>query len=188
MFCEQIKEYIENNLSLKRYRHSVSVAEEAKKLAEKYNASTQKAYFAGLAHDMAKEIDKEEVLQLLKKFGREDLAERYPYPLIHGPVSALILKNDFSVEDEEILDAVWYHTTGKEDMSLMTKIIYIADFIEPNRNFEGVESVRKLAYVNIDKAIVEGAGIVICNTISRALPLDVDTVLARNYLLNNNKI
>ncbi len=188
MFCEQIKEYIENNLSSKRYRHSVSVAEEAKKLAEKYNANVDKAYFAGLAHDMAKEIEKEEVLQLLKKFGREDLAKRYPYSLIHGPVSALILKNDFLVDDEEILDAVWYHTTGKEDMAMLSKIIYIADFIEPNRKFDGVENVRKLAYSNIDKAIVEGAGIVICNTISRNLPLDVDTVLARNYLLSSVKI
>ncbi len=185
MFYEQIREYIENNLSLKRYRHSVSVAEEAKKLAEKYNTSVEKAYFAGLAHDMAKEIEKEEVLKLLKSFGREDLSERYPYSLIHGPVSALILKNDFLVDDEEILDAVWYHTTGKENMSLLTKIIYIADFIEPNRMFEGVDDVRKLAYCNIDKAIVEGAGIVICNTVSRDLPLDVDTVLARNYLLNS---
>lgn len=185
MFCEQIREYIESNLSLKRYRHSVSVAEEAKKLAEKYNANVEKAYFAGLAHDMAKEIEKEEVLRLIKSFGREDLAERYPYSLIHGPVSALILKNDFLVDDEEILDAVWYHTTGKENMSLLTKIIYIADFIEPNRMFEGVDDVRKLAYSNIDKAIVEGAGIVICNTVSRDLPLDVDTVLARNYLLNS---
>lgn len=187
MFFEQIREYIENNLSSKRYRHSVSVAEEAKKLAEKYNSCVDKAYFAGLAHDMAKEIEEEKIILLLKKFGREDLAERYPYPLIHGPVSALILKNDFGIDDEEILDAVWFHTTGKENMPLLSKIIYLADFIEPNRNFEGVEKVRKLAYSNIDKAIVEGAEIVICNTISRGLPLDIDTVLARNYILSSIK-
>ncbi len=187
MIEEKIKEYIEKNLSAKRLRHSISVAETAKELAKRYSASTEKAYLAGLAHDMAKELDENEMLLRLSDYSREDIAERYSYPLLHGPVAACILENEFDVCDEEILDSVWYHTTGKTDMPLLTKIIYLSDFIEPNRAFDGIEEVRGLAEENLDKAIIAASGIVIISTVKRGLATDVDTVLARNYLIDRFK-
>ena len=87
---------------------------------------------------------------------RVDVFERYSYPLIHGPLAALIVKYDFLCDDEEIFDAIWYHTTGKENMPLLTKIIYLADFIEPNRDFEGVDALRSLAKTDLDAAMCMG--------------------------------
>jgi len=184
---KQMFDFIEKNLSAKRFKHSLAVADTAKKLAEKYGADPEKAYLAGIAHDSAKEFDSEEAQRKLISFGRDDVFERYSHPLIHGPLAACIIKYDFMYDDEEIFDAVWYHTTGKENMTLLTKIIYLADFIEPNREFEGIEEVRLLSEENLDKAIILAAGIVMINTVRRGLITDVDTVLARNYLLEQYK-
>lgn len=182
---EIIKEYIEKNLSAKRLKHSAAVAETAAELSDRFGCDAEKAYFAGLAHDCAKELDEGEMHSRLSEYSREDIEKRYSYPLRHGPIAACMLKYDFNVTDEEILDAVWYHTTGKENMPLLTKIIYLADFIEPNRDFDGIDRVRKLSEESLDKAIIEASGIVIASTLKRGLPTDLDTVLARNYLIEH---
>lgn len=187
MTAEAIEQYIKENLSEKRYIHSLGVAAEAKKLAGKYGADIEKAYFAGLAHDLAKELSEEEMRLKLAKYEHEELLDRYSYPLLHGPVAALILEKEFSVSDNEILEAVCYHTTGKENMCLLAKIIYLADFIEPNRNFCGVEQARAAAEKNIDEAIILSSGMVIIHTVRKGKEVHPDTVIARNYLLKTNK-
>ena len=185
MLTTAIQNYIETNLTEKRYRHSIGVANEAVKLAEKYGADTKKAYFAGIAHDLAKEIPEEELRIRLNGYKKQELLAKYPYPLLHGPAAAVILKEEFSVFDEEVLDAVFYHTTGKEDMNLLTKIIYLADFIEPGRKFPGIENVRYTAYKNLDEAIIIASGMVIINTIKKGKELHPDTIISRNYLLKS---
>lgn len=187
MLDSVLENYVRKNLSEKRYIHSLNVAKEAEILAKKYGADTEKAYIAGIAHDLAKEIPLDILKEKLVKYKNENLLKEYPYPLLHGPAAALILKNEFKVTDDEILDAVYYHTTGKCDMHLLTKIIYIADFIEPGRVFDGVEKVRDLAKKNLDEAIIAASGIIIIQNVRKGRQLHTDTINARNFLLKTYK-
>ena len=186
MLSKIIDDYINKNLSEKRYKHSIRVAKEAKKLAERYGVDTSKAYLAGIAHDIAKEIPEKQLNSKLIEYGREDLIEKYSYPLLHGPAASVILEKEFSVSDKDVLEAVCYHTTGKENMSPLTKIVYLADFIEPNRIFEGIDKVRAIAKKNLDEAIIISSGIVIINTIRKGKKIHPETVIARNFLLNTH--
>lgn len=185
---KEIKNYIEINLSEKRFKHSLGVANEAKKLAQIYNANEEKAFFAGLAHDLAKELNFEKVEKILKDSGFENLSEKYSQPLIHGPVAAVMLKKEFKILDEEILDAVFYHTTGKENMPLLTKIIYTADFTEDGRAFCESKKAREISYKNLDDAIIYISGCVIINTVERGNIIHPDTVFTRNYLLKQKEL
>lgn len=183
-FAEEIFKVIKNNLSEKRFAHSLGVAKEAKKLAEFWGADCQKAEIAGLAHDLAKELKKEELEEYLKLNDSGCLLKKYDFPLLHGPAAAVILKNEFKICDKEILDAVFYHTTGKADMPLLTKIVYIADFTEEGRSFSEAKTARDISYKNLDKAVIYISGRVIINTVEKEKTIHPDTVLARNFLLN----
>ena len=181
----KIKKYLENALSEKRFKHSLGVAEEAERLADKYGADKKKAYLAGLVHDVAKEIDTDSARNMLKdRFGIRVDPVTYNVPkLLHAPLGACLAQTEFGIFDAEILDAVKYHTTAKADMSLLTKIIYMADYIEPNRDFEGVEELRKQTYQDLDEAIITGLDYTISELLSDGKMFHPDTVHARNYLI-----
>lgn len=181
----KIKKYLENALSEKRFKHSLGVAEEAERLADKYGADKKKAYLAGLVHDVAKEIDTDSARNMLKdRFGIRVDPVTYNVPkLLHAPLGACLAQTEFGIFDAEILDAVKYHTTAKADMSLLTKIIYMADYIEPNRDFEGVEELREQAYQDLDEAIITGLDYTISELLSDGKMFHPDTVHARNYLI-----
>ena len=106
--------------------------------------------------------------------------------LLHSVAGAYLAKEIYNIDDE-IFDAILYHTTGKEDMCLLTKIIYIADYIEPMRCFDGVEEVRKLAFSDIDAAILKSCSNVIIHTVNKGSAIHPNTINARNYLLMNNR-
>lgn len=184
MEVRKIQQRIQSTLSEKRFLHSLGVAEEAQKLALHYGASEEKAYLAGLLHDCAKEIPAEQALTMLDKYGIvvDEITKRTPR-LLHGSLGACFSQAEFEITDPEILDAVRFHTTGKANMNLLTKIIYIADYIEPNRRFDGVEELRVLAYESIDSAIIRGIDYTITDLIQSGLALHPDTIHARNYLL-----
>lgn len=181
----KIKKYLENELSEKRFKHSLGVAEEAERLAEKYGADRKKAYLAGLVHDVAKEIDADSARNMLKdRFGIRVDPVTYNVPkLLHAPLGACLSQTEFGIFDAEILDAIKYHTTAKADMSLLTKIIYMADYIEPNRDFEGVDELRKQAYQDLDEAIITGLDYTISELLNDGKMFHPDTVHARNYLI-----
>jgi nicotinate-nucleotide adenylyltransferase len=156
MTVDMINKKLHYLLTPKRFTHTQGVASEASKLAEKYGANKEKAYLAGLLHDNAKCFGAEEKLDLCEKFGVEldDILVNQP-DLTHSFLGAEIAKSDFGVTDEDVLNAIKYHTTGRKNMSLLEKIVYIADVIEPNRSFfDGLEETRRLAYSNIDKAML----------------------------------
>ena len=180
-----IKSELKKILSERRYVHSLGVAEEAEKLARRYGADQSKAYLAGLVHDCAKEFPPEEMEGILKtEYGVPvDSMSRLMPKILHGPLGACEAQRKFEIYDPEILDAIKYHTTGKGNMSTLAKIIYIADYIEPNRDFEGVEKLRRLAYENIDEAIIAGIDETILDLIKRGLIIHPDTVHARNDLI-----
>ncbi len=182
---DKIKENLEEVLSEKRYKHSLGVADEAVRLAERYGADSNKAYIAGLVHDCAKEIENSKAKAMIKdKYGLTiDPISMNTHKLLHGPLGACIAQSEFDIYDPEVLDAIRYHTTAKANMSMLTKIIYIADYIEPNRDFDGVEELRALAYEDIDAAILLGIDFTLSELIEKGSMFHPDTVHARNKLL-----
>ena len=104
--------------------------------------------------------------------------------LIHAFLGAEVAKDLFGVDDDEIYDAIFYHTVGKPDMSLLTKIIYLADAIEPLRNYDGVEHLRELAHSDLDKALVYQIDITIKSVLKKGSLLHLNTVDTRNYYLS----
>lgn len=152
---DDINKKLHTALTPKRFRHTQGVAEEAVKMARRYGADTKKAYIAGLLHDCAKCIPTDEKLKYCKKYKVEldNILKQNP-DLTHSFLGAKIAQKKYGIDDEDILNAIAYHTTGRADMSLLEKIIYIADFIEPNRKaFEGLDDIRRLAYIDIDKTM-----------------------------------
>lgn len=153
---ETIKAKLHSVLTPKRYKHTQGVAQESIQLAKRYGANSDKAYLAGLLHDCAKCFTDEEKLMLCDKYSLrlDDILKRQP-DLTHSFLGAKIAEEEYGIKDREILDAIAYHTTGRPNMSILEKIVFIADYIEPNREyFEGLEKVRELAYKDINKAVI----------------------------------
>lgn len=151
----RMKAVLRERLSKKRFRHSMGVASAARALALKYDASPESAEFAGLCHDYAKELSLEEMTACIDVFGIEKDPSILENPNIaHGEVGAALLKRDHGIQDEDILDAIRWHTYGTAQMSLLSKIIYVADIIEPGRHFKGVSRFRCLAFQDMNACIV----------------------------------
>lgn len=179
-----IMEYLKSSISLKRYNHSVNVSATAVKLAEFYGCDSEKAGITGMVHDCARELDWPLLMDCLAKedIFVDDLTLGIK-ELLHGPAAVHICRRVFGIEDEEILSAVRYHTTGRENMSLLEKIIYLSDFIEPSRSYEGVEEMRGLAFKNLDRALLLAFNLSIEYIISKNGLLHVNTILSRNCIL-----
>jgi nicotinate-nucleotide adenylyltransferase len=152
---DKIKKRLHYELSPKRFLHTRGVAEEARKLAEVYDADKAAAYLAGLLHDCAKDLGKARSFELCEEYNVElDEVLREQPDLIHSFLGAAVAKHEYGIDDEDILSAIKYHTTGRENMSTLEKIIYLADFFEPSRKpFDGIEQMRALAYSNLDAAM-----------------------------------
>lgn len=175
---------LKSRLSETRFKHSVGVMTTAAKLAKHYGADVEKAKLAGLIHDCAKEIHPSKQLKQAENFGiLLDEIERHETVLIHGPLGAFIAKKDFKIKDKEILRAVKIHTTGDKNMTLLDKIIFIADYIEPNRKFPGVDVLRKKVNEDLDLAIVTAIDSTISHVLDKGSLLHPKTVSARNFIL-----
>lgn len=151
---EMIHKDLRGLLSNFRYEHSVRVAEEARKLANYYHYDAEKAYVAGLVHDIAKEFDQTENQKWIEKYHLDKKWLSFDCSnIIHAEVGALVISEWYGL-DEEICNAVRYHTVGHVPMSLLEKIIFVADKIEPGKKYVGIELERKMAYQNLDQALV----------------------------------
>lgn len=154
MDIEIIREKVKQKLSLKRYKHTLGVEKIAVILAEKNNCNEKKVRIAALLHDYMKEekIDKlKEICKEVKEIrGYEKLTE-----ILHGFAAGIIISKEFQIKDIEIEEAIKYHTIGKENMSMLDKIIYISDAIEEGRKYPGVEIIREKTYEDIDEGIIE---------------------------------
>lgn len=181
---ENITEYLKENLSEIRFAHTMGVAETAKSLARKWGTDEHRAYLAGLVHDCAKEIPKDDAISRLKNYGYTPSELEISTPaLLHAPLGAYISEDVFGICDKEVLDAVRYHTTGRVGMTLLEKLIYVADFTEPGRKYKESRQVRKLAETDIDAAVLLEADMVIKFTVDKGRTLHPDTILARNSML-----
>ncbi|MBP3468137.1 MAG: bis(5'-nucleosyl)-tetraphosphatase (symmetrical) YqeK [Lachnospiraceae bacterium] len=150
-----IKKILSKQLDPKRYEHTIGVAYTAAALAMRYHADVEKAYLAGLLHDCAKCIDTDEKLALCKKY-KVKLSEfeiENPF-LIHAKLGSCLAEKKYEVSDPDVLSAIRYHTTGKADMSLLEKIVFSADYIEPGRKMiPGLEEIRETIFVDLDRAV-----------------------------------
>lgn len=152
---DMINKKLHYMLSPKRFEHTQGVAGEAVKLAKLYGVDEKKAYLAGLLHDCAKDYSGKDKLRMCEKLGIElDSIMINQSDLTHSFLGAVLAKDMFGIEDEEILNGIKYHTTGRAGMSDLEKIIYLADFFEPSRAyFEGRDEIKRLAYENLDRAV-----------------------------------
>ena len=151
---EKLLQSIEQRISKRRLTHTLGVEKTAIRLAERYGCDVEKTSIAALLHDVAKPYDKQAALEKAREMGVSfDVYERCEPSLMHGPLGAAIAEADYGVKDEEILSAIRYHTTGRKDMSLVEKIIYMADLIEPSREFEGLKQLRELCEKDLDQAL-----------------------------------
>ncbi len=182
---ERIKNYAQSVLSAKRFVHTVNVAEEAKRLALIWGVDPEKAYLAGLIHDIAKELPEEESKKLLVETD-EDVSEVDSVAL-HGFLAAYIAKTKLGVTDGEVLDAARYHTTGRVGMNMLEKIVYVADFTEPGRHYPQSAEVRRISETNMDEAVLKEADYVIKFIIDSGRVLHTTTVEMRNSFLMNIK-
>ena len=152
---QKIKKELSKELDSKRYEHTLGVAYTASCLAMRYDYDITKAYIAGLIHDCAKCMSHNERINYCKKNNLEVTEIEKTNPsLLHAKVGADLSKRKYGIEDEEICSAVRYHTTGRPNMTLLEKIIFIADYMEPHREeAEDLPIVRKQVFVNIDQAL-----------------------------------
>jgi len=176
------------SLAKEFYLHSLAVAETASMLADKYGVNKDKAYAAGLLHDYGKRYSFKQLKVMAERLSLKLDSISYLEPkLLHAPVGAALLPLEQGVEDKDILDAVAYHTTGKANMTLMAKIVYLSDFIEPGRKYRGVRAVRRLATVNLDRAILQALNYTLLSVFKRNLLLHPLSVEFRNDLVQSLK-
>ena len=149
----ELIEAVQSQISSKRFQHVLGVEQAAVQLAERYGVSIEKASIAALTHDYAKERSDKEMRELIfhEKLDLEWLD--YGSNIWHGPLGALLVERELGISNLDILNAIKHHTVGAEKMSLLEQVIYVADYIEPGRDFPGVEQVRTLAADDLQAAV-----------------------------------
>lgn len=156
MTYQQAEDMVRQTLSPKRFQHTMNVKNLAVRMAQHYGVNTEKAALAAILHDSAKELPRTELLQIMQdnaiiKKGTQNR----PEPVWHGICAAILAKTQWNVQDEEILSAIACHTTGKENMSKLDKILFLADMTSAERDYPGVEELRSLEMRNLDKAMIQ---------------------------------
>ena len=179
MNTDSIRNYIDKNFSEKRKKHTEGVRETAMNLAEKYGADPEKAEIAALFHDMYRGVSVDVLNYYVKHL---NLSPRYidNANLAHGKIASIIMERDYEIKDPDIINAVSYHTTGRAGMSVLEKVIYIADAIEPNRRYPGVDELREMVWKDLDRACLMSINHTIQYVSGQGHYLDPDTLLARD--------
>ncbi|ATH62512.1 bis(5'-nucleosyl)-tetraphosphatase (symmetrical) YqeK [Staphylococcus pasteuri] len=183
MKIENAIELVKEKLPEKRFKHSLRVAETAVKLAEIYDGDKDKAELAGVLHDYCKYDDLSTMYQTVRQYDLESDLLSYGGEILHGPVCSAIMENDFDVKDEEVLLAIKYHTTGRQQMTKTEKLVFIADYIEPGRKTPGVEEIRDMAYNqgSLDKTIYEISKRTVLFLIQKDITVYGATIACLNY-------
>lgn len=178
------QDQIIENIGEKRFEHSLRVRDTALELAEIYGVDKEKAEIAALYHDCSKIRDEIFLLEKAREFGI--FIDQYMLEspeLIHAHLGAKMAEQVYGIHDQDILNAIKYHTTGRDKMSMLEKIIYMADYIEPKRNFHGVEIIRDMAYKDIDKSLLMALNKTIVFLIENRKLIHIETIMARNHLV-----
>lgn len=186
MELNEIQKYVKEQLSEKRYNHSVGVMERSEELAKLYGADVEAAKKIGIAHDIAKEISEEDKLKYVKDNNIEiDEVEKENTPLLHAKIGKDIAIKKFGFS-ESMGQAIANHTTGNKDMDIYSKILFIADRTSKERNFEDIEYIKELEKKDIDEAVLYILDKKIKLQIEKRAPIHLNGIIARNFLLNSN--
>lgn len=182
------KAYLKENLSKKRYTHSVNVANAALELARRYDADEDKAYLAGLLHDVCKEMPSEKQLELVmaSKLDVSDI-EKETTALFHAVAGAEFVQTEFGITDHEIIEGMRYHTVGCGKMSKLAQIIYLADLISEDRDYKDVKKMRKYSEQSLEKAMLEALRFSISNSVEKGNTIPLSTLECYNDFVRANE-
>ena len=181
MTYEQCEQEVKRRLTQGRFYHSQCVAAEAEKLARRYGADPEKARLCGILHDVMKDTPPQEQLKILEKSGIIlTVAQRRNRKLWHALSGAAYLRDALGIADQEILGAVECHTSGKGGMSLLDKVLFVADYISADRDYPGVEELRVTAYRSLEEAMVEGIRFTVDELMGQELPVAAESIEAYN--------
>lgn len=178
---------VKEQMSDKRWAHTAGVMGTAEKLALQYSADVEKAIIAATLHDMCKHWPVDRQAEAIRESGLGLEVLSYDKPLWHAHAGAYIANRDCGIEDEEILDAIRYHTSGREHMTLLDKVVCLADYIEPGRDFPGVTQMRELAEHSLEEALIAGFDGTIKFLMEKGQIIYPLTVLTRNGLITEMK-
>lgn len=180
---EALIEAVSGQMPDKRWKHTLGVMESAVKLAQRYGADPQRAETAAILHDVAKYWPVERMREIIEQNGLSTELLKYDKQLWHAEVGAYTAEHDYGIQDTEVLDAIRYHTSGRENMSLLERIVCLADYIEPGRDFPGVEEIRRLSKVSLEEGLIAGLDSTIRVLLEKRRIVFPLTVLARNDLV-----
>jgi predicted HD superfamily hydrolase involved in NAD metabolism len=181
---EDIIDIIKKRFNRNRYEHSLGVADFAEVLAKKEGVDVFKARLAGLLHDYAKGLSEENILYLANEAKLDiDEWERMIPRILHAPVGAYLVHRDLKIEDKDVLEAIRFHTIGSPDMGILAQIIYIADFVEPNRDFDDIDIVRYEVNKGLTPGIIAVSSYSIKYNIEKNRIIHPNTLFLRNSFL-----
>lgn len=180
---EEYTALLKSRLSEYRYTHSINVAIEAVELAKLYGADEEKAELAGLLHDIMKEAPKEEQLRYVKMFAEPDAVMLASKKVWHSHAGAEYCKRELGIEDEDVLNAIRYHTSARVGMSLLEKIVYIADYTGAERDYDDVDVMRELSRRSLEDAMGYALAYTIKTLAKKRAPIHPDTLNAYNDLI-----
>ena len=173
MKWKEAKDLVKGRLSEKRYQHTLNVKKMAVKLARRYGVNEEKAALAALLHDAAKEIPKEEMKAWMAQYPQyAEGGESRPIPVWHGVCAAILARTEWGVTDEAVLSAIACHTAGKPGMTKLDKIVYLADMTSKERDWPGVNKLRKLEMKDLDAAMLAALKQTNDFVLSQSKPLD----------------
>ncbi|MBR3593806.1 MAG: bis(5'-nucleosyl)-tetraphosphatase (symmetrical) YqeK [Clostridia bacterium] len=183
MTIDEYKQLLAKRLNPQRYKHSLCVADEALRLAEKYGGDKDKCYLAGLLHDITKNAPKDEHLQLFRDFGIIlSSVEANAQKLWHAMSGSLYVRHKLGINDDEIITAIRYHTTARAGMTLTDKILYLADFTSADRDYDDVDVMRRLVDISMDEALKYALSYSIVDLVNKGKPIHPDTLEAYNEI------
>lgn len=187
MNLDEYKNLIKSKMSDHRFVHSVNVSKEARKLAKIYGADAEKAAIAGILHDITKEMPVEEQLKIITDSGIIlDNVQKNAPKLWHGISGSIYIKENLDINDADILNSIRYHTTGRAGMSLLEKIIFVADFTSQERTYKGVSTMRKKSRKTLDEAMLYGFKFTFSDLSKRELAIHPDELACYNEIVLSN--
>nr|WP_263325657.1 bis(5'-nucleosyl)-tetraphosphatase (symmetrical) YqeK [Neobacillus sp. Marseille-Q6967] len=178
---------VKDQLTEHRYQHTLGVMDTAIILAKQYGGDEKKAELAAIFHDYAKFRPKPEMKAIIVAEGYPEDLLQFNAELWHAPVGAYLVEKEAGITDKEILDAIRYHTSGRPGMTLLEKIIYLADYIEPGRHFPGVDEVREMAKEDLDTALIKSVQNTILFLMKKNQPVYPDTFHTYNDLVKKRQ-
>ncbi|MBP1930484.1 bis(5'-nucleosyl)-tetraphosphatase (symmetrical) YqeK [Ammoniphilus resinae] len=181
---ENLLQQVRAQMTEHRFIHTLGVASTAEALAKQYGADPEEADLAGILHDYCKFWEREKMEEIIQR--EESISAvllLYDKELWHAPVGAYIVERDLGITNQNVLDAIRYHTSGRKNMTLLEKILWVADYIEPGRQFPGVDEIRELAHQNLNEALLKALGNTLMFLIKQKKRIYPLTVEAYNGML-----